>query len=100
MSKRLAKKVLLIGWDAADWKVIHPLLDAGYLPTLERLVNEGIIGNLATLDPPMSPMLWTSIATGQTAEAGIGPLEPSLWQKLLMPVREPVGSQIAPNAGR
>ena len=23
-----SRKVLLIGWDAADWKVIHPLLDA------------------------------------------------------------------------
>ena len=22
-------RVLLIGWDAADWQVIHPLVDAG-----------------------------------------------------------------------
>ena len=34
MTQRIAKKVLLIGWDAADWKVIHPLLDAGELPIL------------------------------------------------------------------
>jgi predicted AlkP superfamily phosphohydrolase/phosphomutase/tetratricopeptide (TPR) repeat protein len=65
MGKRLAKKVLLIGWDAADWKVINPLMDAGHMPTLERLVNGGVIGNLATLDPPLSPMLWTSIGTGK-----------------------------------
>lgn len=62
MSKR---KVLLIGWDAADWKAIDPLMDAGLMPNLEKLVNNGVRGRLATLDPPLSPMLWTSIATGK-----------------------------------
>ena len=65
MGKRLAKKVLLIGWDAADWKIINPLMDAGHMPTLEKLVNGGVMGNFATLDPPLSPTLWTSIATGK-----------------------------------
>ncbi|MCH8902927.1 MAG: alkaline phosphatase family protein [Bacteroidetes bacterium] len=68
MGKRLAKKLLLVGWDAADWKIINPLMDAGKMPALESLVNEGVMGNLATLDPPLSPMLWTSIATGKTAD--------------------------------
>ncbi|RLD55903.1 MAG: hypothetical protein DRJ05_12165, partial [Bacteroidetes bacterium] len=68
MGKRTAKKVLLIGWDAADWKVINPLMDKGEMPTLEKLVNNGVMGNLATLDPPLSPMLWTSIATGKRAD--------------------------------
>ena len=62
---RLAKKVLLIGWDAADWKIINPLLDAGKMPHLERFVNQGVMGNVATLYPELSPMLWTSIATGK-----------------------------------
>ncbi|MGK0185782.1 MAG: tetratricopeptide (TPR) repeat protein [Verrucomicrobiales bacterium] len=59
------KKVLLIGWDAADWKAINPLIDAGKMPNLEKLINEGISGNLATLQPVLSPMLWSSIATGK-----------------------------------
>ncbi|MCG8461847.1 MAG: alkaline phosphatase family protein, partial [Holophagales bacterium] len=59
------RKVLLIGWDAADWKVADPLLEAGQLPNLERLIDGGVIGTLETLDPPLSPMLWTSIATGK-----------------------------------
>ena len=67
MSKPLARKVLLIGWDAADWKIIHPLLDAGKMPHLEKLINKGVMGNLATLYPELSPMLWTSIATGKRA---------------------------------
>ncbi|MBK9421973.1 MAG: alkaline phosphatase family protein [Flavobacteriales bacterium] len=59
------RKVLVIGWDAADWKAIDPLMDAGMMPNLERMVNSGVRGRLATLDPPLSPMLWTSIATGK-----------------------------------
>ena len=61
------RKVLLIGWDAADWKVIMPLIDAGKMPNLARLIEEGICGNVATLQPVLSPMLWTSIATGKRA---------------------------------
>ncbi len=60
-----SRKVLLIGWDAADWKVIHPLLDAGKMPNVQRLVENGAHGQIATLHPPLSPMLWTSIATGK-----------------------------------
>jgi len=60
-------KVLLIGWDAADWKIIHPLIEAGEMPNLERFIGDGVMGNLATLYPVLSPMLWTSIATGKRA---------------------------------
>ncbi len=58
-------RLLLIGWDAADWKVIHPLLDSGQMPNLARLIAGGVHGNLATIYPALSPMLWTSIATGK-----------------------------------
>ena len=68
MDKRLAKKVLVIGWDAADWKIINPLLDAGLMPSLESLINKGVMGDIATLDPVLSPILWTSIATGKTGD--------------------------------
>jgi len=68
MSPGLGHKVLLIGWDAADWQIINPLLDSGQMPNLEELVNRGCIGNIATLYPCLSPMLWTTVATGQTAD--------------------------------
>ena len=61
------KKVLLIGWDGADWKIINPLIEAGEMPTLKNLIEEGVMGNIATLEPSFSPMLWTSIATGKRA---------------------------------
>ena len=62
-------RVLLVGWDAADWQVIHPLLDAGRMPHLQRLVEGGAMGNLQSLAPMLSPILWTSIATGKRAYA-------------------------------
>jgi tetratricopeptide (TPR) repeat protein len=78
MGDRLASRVVLIGWDAADWKLIHPLLDSGMMPNLQKLVERGSMGNIAPLEPCVSPMLWTSVATGKTADLhGItGFLEP------------------------
>ena len=61
------KKFLLIGWDGADWQHIDPLLEQGLLPNLDRLINEGCMGNLASLQPMLSPMLWNSAATGKYA---------------------------------
>ncbi len=61
------KKLLLIGWDGADWDVINPLIDTGKMPNLKHLIDHGVVGDLATLYPELSPMLWTSIATGKRA---------------------------------
>lgn len=61
------KRLLLVGWDSADWKLINPLLKAGKLPGVRYLLQGGIQGNLTTLEPQLSPMLWTSIATGKMA---------------------------------
>ena len=62
------RKVLLIGWDAADWEHITPLLEEGLMPTLDAFINRGVMGNLATLQPILSPMLWNSVATGKFAD--------------------------------
>ncbi len=59
------RKVLLVGWDGADWKVASPLMDAGAMPQFANLVEHGISGNLASQPPYLSPMLWNSIATGK-----------------------------------
>ena len=64
-SATTARKILLIGWDAADWKVINPLLDVGKMPHLSRFLEKGVMGNIATLQPALSPTLWSSIATGK-----------------------------------
>ncbi len=58
-------RLLFVGWDAADWKVIDPLLARGEMPNLAALLRHGVRANSATIHPPLSPMVWTSIATGK-----------------------------------
>lgn len=61
------KRLLVVGWDGAGWPDIHPLLDQGALPALERLVEGGASGALAGLSPPIPQVVWTSLATGLRA---------------------------------
>ena len=58
-------KCLVVGWDAADWQYIEPLLAEGKLPALQSLIERGAHGQLASMRPMLSPMLWTTIATGK-----------------------------------
>jgi len=73
------RRLMLIGWDSADWPMIHPLMDRGEMPHLASLVENGVMGNLASLSPMLSPLLWTSIATGKTADVHgiLGFVEPT-----------------------
>lgn len=73
MTKTKKNKILVIGWDAADWNIINPLIKQGKMPALQKLMEGGSFGRIQTLDPPLSPILWTSIATGFRADKhGIG----------------------------
>jgi predicted AlkP superfamily phosphohydrolase/phosphomutase len=67
MNNRINKaKILLIGLDAAGWDVILPMTKAGKLPNLEKLMNNGLYGELETLDTVYSPVIWTTIASGKS----------------------------------
>jgi predicted AlkP superfamily phosphohydrolase/phosphomutase len=83
-----ATRILLVGWDAADWKIIHPLMDRGLMPHTRRLVEGGVMANLATLSPVLSPMLWTSIATGKRPfkHGVLGFIEPNALGTAVQPV--------------
>jgi predicted AlkP superfamily phosphohydrolase/phosphomutase len=65
---RAPSKVLLLDWDAADWNLINPLLEEGELPHLNRLIENGVIGRLATLDLPQPPLAATTLVTGRRPE--------------------------------
>jgi predicted AlkP superfamily phosphohydrolase/phosphomutase/tetratricopeptide (TPR) repeat protein len=65
---RSTNRILLVGWDGADWKIASPLMDRGELPQLAEVVEHGASGPLASLPPYLSPMLWNSIATGKYAD--------------------------------
>ena len=61
-------KTILIGIDAATWKIITPLLEQGELPTISSLMRDGVSAPLKSLPGYKSPALWTSIATGKMPE--------------------------------
>lgn len=60
--------VLLIGLDGMEWNVVLEMLREHRLPNLERLMSEGVRGELETFSPAKSPVVWTSVATGVVPE--------------------------------
>ncbi len=62
--KPLDRRVVLIGVDSFDWRIIDPLMARGRMANLARLVARGARANLRTISPILSPVVWTSIATG------------------------------------
>ena len=60
-----AAPLLLIGVDGLEWSVVLTMLRADSLPHLGRLMRQGVYGQLNTLRDPLSPVVWTSVATGK-----------------------------------
>jgi predicted AlkP superfamily phosphohydrolase/phosphomutase len=56
--------VLIIGWDGVDWKILRPLLDAGELPNLAKLIERGAHGDCLSTVPSHSWCAWPSFMTG------------------------------------
>jgi tetratricopeptide (TPR) repeat protein len=62
------RPVILVGLDGADWQAIEPLAAAGRLPAFARLRAAGRTGVLRATPPLVSPIIWTTIATGRRPE--------------------------------
>lgn len=62
-------RVVLIGVDGFSWRVIDSLVAEGRMPNLAALMARGIHAEMATVEPVISPTVWTSIATGRSPEA-------------------------------
>jgi len=61
-------KVILLGFDGADWDFIEPLMEEGYLPHFRKLREEGAWARLRSMKPTLSAVIWTTIATGKRME--------------------------------
>ena len=57
-------KILLVGIDGADWKILNKLMENNKAPTIKSLIEKGVKSSLKTLEPTLSPAIWTTIATG------------------------------------
>jgi hypothetical protein len=83
--------VLLLGIDGGSWDVIDPLIKQGVLPGLSALAARGVTAGLESVEPVISPTVWTTIATGRSpAVHGIDDfratrydiLVPTAWERM------------------
>ncbi len=64
-ANREAHKLLVIGIDSADWRILDPLLEADRMPVLKTFMGQAATGRMKTFIPlEKSPVLWASITTG------------------------------------
>ncbi len=68
-STNTGAQVIVIGLDGADWRRIRALIAQGRLPAFATLTRGGVASPLTTEHPTLSPILWTTIATGMGASA-------------------------------
>lgn len=61
-------RVLIIGLDGMDPRAVDLLMSEGKMPAFARMRQEGAHGILRSSKPLLSPVIWTTIATGKTPE--------------------------------
>ena len=87
---RPGRPVLFVGLDGGDWQLLDGYLADGTMPHLAALVREGASGVLQTMQPPLSPLVWTTMMTG------VSPLEHRVLDFTRFDpasgAREPIGS--------
>jgi predicted AlkP superfamily phosphohydrolase/phosphomutase len=57
-------KVVILGFDGADARLVKQWMDEGKLPNLARLRDDGSFSDLRPTNPPQTPVSWSSFATG------------------------------------
>ncbi len=64
--KKQKVRVVILGFDGANWPTMDPLIEEGKLPFIKKLKDEGAWADFKTDKPTKSSVVWTSIATGKT----------------------------------
>lgn len=59
-------RLLIIGFDGGDWKILRPLLEQNKIPNIAKLIQEGFSSPLNSTTPPMTLPSWSSMLTGAT----------------------------------
>jgi Uncharacterized conserved protein len=63
-SEGTEKKVLVLGFDGMDPKILGNLVQEGKLPSFEHLIKTGDFKPLGTSVPPQSPVAWSDFISG------------------------------------
>jgi predicted AlkP superfamily phosphohydrolase/phosphomutase/tetratricopeptide (TPR) repeat protein len=61
-------KVIVLGLDGMDPEAVDLLMSEGKMPNLAKLRQEGAYGRFLSSRPLLSPIIWTTIATGKTPD--------------------------------
>jgi hypothetical protein len=61
-------KVVVVGFDGADWRVLRPMMARGELPVFRRWVGEGVSADLGSIQDSNSAVIWASIYSGMRPE--------------------------------
>lgn len=60
----IKRKVIVIGLDGACWEIIKLGIAEGKLPTIQKLIDEGVSGEINSTIPDITWPAWTSAITG------------------------------------
>ncbi len=61
-------KVFILGFDALDWLVYEEVARTHPLPNLKKVRDGGTWGDLLSMEPLISPLIWTTLVTGVTPD--------------------------------
>jgi predicted AlkP superfamily phosphohydrolase/phosphomutase len=65
----MGKKMLVLGFDGMDPRILNHLMGRGQLPNLRRLGEKGVFTMMRSTIPPQSPVAWGSFISG--ADPGV-----------------------------
>ncbi len=63
-ARRRARRVVVLGLDGLDPDLTREFMAAGVMPHVQRLAGRGGLGDLQTTLPAVSPVAWSTFATG------------------------------------
>ncbi|HEX9794258.1 MAG TPA: alkaline phosphatase family protein [Planctomycetota bacterium] len=66
-TKGPVKRLVIVGFDGMDPQLVQRFMAEGRMPNFSKLAAEGCFHPLATSYPSMSPVAWSSFATGTDA---------------------------------
>lgn len=63
-SSNRPRPLVVVGIDGLEWKLALELMNAGNMPAISGVLRDGSFARTGTMDPTLSPPIWTSMATG------------------------------------
>ncbi|MFH1221244.1 MAG: tetratricopeptide repeat protein [Candidatus Eisenbacteria bacterium] len=64
VADQVGGRVIVVGCDGFDWEIYRAVSKIKRMPNIEKLIAEGATGDLLSMEPLISPMIWTTLATG------------------------------------